>query len=1025
VTIHALTLALESAYPVGAGQVVGAKARFRRTTIGVLILQMWLVGQALALDPQASGYLRKDFTVEEGLPDNEVNAITQTRNGFLWVGTDGGLARFDGQHFSQIRLRTGKRKEIPVSFLVTAPDGALWVGTDSGLAHIPSEALDHFDRSLVTMYHPGAGPSDRIACLLIRDGVLWVGTAHGLYRFDRDHFVPIIPDEPISTMDQTSDGHLLIIAEHGFVEWDGARIIRYPELPKMLGVQSDGIFQVHEDRNRVRWFCTSSGVARLVSGSFQRLAPYGNAGKRAAFRIYEDPQGNLWTNKESGLFRVSDKRAEGLALGVHARYMYSDMNGTLWVATGSEGLLRFTDRTFQMYTTADGLPASNIPMAALAAHDGTLWVGSNCGGLSRFDGKRFKTYSEKDGLVNSCVWSLAEDANHDLWIGTWGGGLLRFRKGRFTQYSTTRGLPSGVVLSLAAARDGSLWIATTAGLTHMQNEHFHNYTTADGLSSDRIITVVQDRGGGIWAATDTGVSHLVGDHFVPIRGAPEEGEVAYGPLKEDSFGNLYAFSLVNGISRIEDNRLVSVNDALQPSGMVESHDHDFWMSARDGIYRVAARDLRRAELDPDSPVDYTSFGPADGLSTRECTTGQPNIAITPDDKLWIGTLKGLAMLDLRRLVKRNRKPAIFMEEIEVGKTKRNPGRELILEPGKEHVELHFTAVDLASPENVRIQYRLDGVDAGWFDADSTRTAIYTNIPAGVHAFHIRASNGDGIWDREGTFYNVTQKPFLYQTTTFRLAAVTAAILLLVALYQVRLRQAAARLNTRLEERLAERERIARDLHDTLLQGFQGLILRFHDAMMMIPEPLPARQRMEGALDRADEVMAEGRDRVVNLHASFEKSGDLSQSLARVGDEIASGSEVTVRVTVEGRVQKLDPVALDEIYCIGREAMLNAFRHSKGRSIEVEVDYGPRALRLRVRDDGRGIDAKILQSGRPGHIGLAAMRERADRIGAQLDIISGPDAGTEIELSVPGSQAYRGLVDEPAWRRLWNAVLGEQ
>jgi signal transduction histidine kinase/ligand-binding sensor domain-containing protein len=1001
------------------------KGRFRRTTIGVLILQMWLVGQALALDPQARSYLRTDFTVEEGLPDNEVNAITQTRNGFLWVGTDGGLARFDGKHFTQIRLRAGKSKEIPVSFLLTAEDGTLWVGTDSGLAQIPSAALDHFDRSLVTMYHPGVGPSGRIACLLIRDGTLWVGTSRGLYRFEHGHFVTVIPDEPISTMDQTSDGHLLIITERGFVEWDGARILRYPDLPRQLGVTSDGIFQVHEDRNRVRWFCTSSGIARLVNGSFQRLAPYGNFNGSAAFRIYEDPQGNLWTNRGSGLFRASDKGMEGLALGVHARYMYSDTNGTLWVATSSEGLLRFTDRTFKMYTQADGLPDSNIPMAVLAAHDGTLWVGSNCGGLSRFDGKRFKTYSEKDGLLNSCVWSLAEDANHDLWIGTWGGGLFRFRDGRFTQYSKPQGLPSTVVLSLSAAQDGSLWIATTKGLSHMQNEHLHNYVKADGLSSDRIITVVQDRGGGIWAATDAGIDHLVGDHFVPIRGAPEEGEVPYGPLKEDSFGNLYAFSLVNGISRIEDNRLVSVNGALQPSGMVESHDHDFWFSDRDGIYRVAAGDLRRAELDPDSPVDYTSYGPADGLNTRECTTGQPNIAITPDDKLWVGTLKGLAMLDLRRQVKRNKKPAIFMEEIEVGKTKKNPGRELILEPGKDHVELHFTAVDLASPENVRIQYRLEGVDAAWFDADSTRTATYTDIPAGVHAFHIRASNGDGVWDREGIVYNVTQKPFFYQTTTFRLAAVTAAVLLLVALYQFRLRQTAARLNARLEERLAERERIARDLHDTLLQGFQGLILRFHDAMMMIPEHLPARQRMDIALDRADEVMAEGRDRVVNLHASFEKSGDLSQSLARVGDEISSGSEVTVCVTVEGRVQKLDPVALDEIYCIGREAMLNAFRHAKGRTIEVEIDYAPWALRLRVRDDGRGIDPKILQSGRSGHIGLAAMRERAERIGAQLDIVSGPDAGTEIELSVPGSQAYRGLVDEPAWRRLWNAVLGGQ
>ena len=188
----------------------------------------------------------------------------------------------------------------------------------------------------------------------------------------------------------------------------------------------------------------------------------------------------------SGLFRANGNRLETVALGVHPTYMYTDVNGDLWVATGSEGLLRFKDRTFQMYTTADGLPGSNIAMTVLSAHDGALWVGSNCGGLSRFDGKRFKVYGEKNGLANTCVWSLAEDANHDLWIGTWGGGLHRFRDGHFTQYSTAQGLPSSVVLSIVAARDGSLWIATTEGLSHMQNDHFRNYTMADGLSSDRI-----------------------------------------------------------------------------------------------------------------------------------------------------------------------------------------------------------------------------------------------------------------------------------------------------------------------------------------------------------------------------------------------------------------------------------------------------------------------------------------------------------------------------------------------------------
>jgi signal transduction histidine kinase len=206
-----------------------------------------------------------------------------------------------------------------------------------------------------------------------------------------------------------------------------------------------------------------------------------------------------------------------------------------------------------------------------------------------------------------------------------------------------------------------------------------------------------------------------------------------------------------------------------------------------------------------------------------------------------------------------------------------------------------------------------------------------------------------------------------------------------------------------------------------LQGFQGLILRFHEAMMSIPEREHARQMMESALDRADEVMAEGRDRVINLHACLDKGGDLAQSLAQAGEEIAHGSEIKISVIAQGQAQTLDPMALDEIYCIGREAMVNALRHSKGRSVEVEVDYAAYEVRLRIRDDGQGIDPEILQSGRAGHIGLAVMRERAERIGGQLDIISGPRAGTEIELKVPASKAYRGILAESFWRRLWKTT----
>jgi ligand-binding sensor domain-containing protein len=324
---------------------------------------------------------------------------------------------------------------------------------------------------------------------------------------------------------------------------------------------------------------------------------------RAAYRIYQDPQGTVWSTTFKGIFRATADRLEQVVGDSRVTAMYSDMDGDLWIGTANSGLIRLKDRTIRMYTASDGLPGE-VVMSVLMSHDGTLWAGSNCGGLSRFDGQHFKTYNEKDGLSNSCVWSLAEDSKQNLWVGTWGGGLYRFRDGHFTNYSQQ--LPSDAVLSIAAARDGSLWIATTEGLSHMVEGRFRNYTTADGLSSDRVTSVFQDRGGGIWAGTASGVDHLVGQRFVPIQPGPETGNVPYGPLREDSTGKLYALSLANGISRIDGGRLIHLSNAIEASGMVESDDRDLWFSGRNGVFRVATGELKRQESDHDSPLDVTT-----------------------------------------------------------------------------------------------------------------------------------------------------------------------------------------------------------------------------------------------------------------------------------------------------------------------------------------------------------------------------------------------------------------------------------
>jgi signal transduction histidine kinase len=332
------------------------------------------------------------------------------------------------------------------------------------------------------------------------------------------------------------------------------------------------------------------------------------------------------------------------------------------------------------------------------------------------------------------------------------------------------------------------------------------------------------------------------------------------------------------------------------------------------------------------------------------------------------------------------------------------------------VEIGYTALSLAVPEGIRFRYRLDGYDARWHDAGAMREAIYTGLGHGRYRFHVLAANSDGVWNEEGAALTFEIPPMFYETRTFLALCIAAALGSLWLLYRSRMQRAAARLRLRLEERHAERERIARELHDTLLQGFQGLVLRFQAAAERVPSHEPARRMMEQTLDRADDVLAEGRDRIKDLRAAM-PAPELSQALSAVARELAEG-DTAFLVLKDGVPRPLDAAARDEVYWIGREALANAFRHARARQIEVHVVYGSRALRLGVRDDGCGIDAAfVTPDGRPGHWGLRGMHERAARIGATLEVQSAAGAGTEVKVAVPAASIYRDAPRLGRWLRV--------
>lgn len=894
------------------------------------------------------------------------------------------------------------------------PDGDLWVGTNVGLRRISSNTLNQLSSS-PTVYHTGSGLSDAVAALQFApSGALWIGTRKGLFRLDHGTVSTVIPDLSIFRIERASSGHLLIVTERGFVEWDGASLVEHPDLPRQLGVAADKIYYVFEDHTGARWFCTGAGLARQVGSSIQWFPPYDPHASHEAFRAFEDPQGNVWVALATGLFRATASALEPIALDITVRALSADRDGNLWVGTNGQGLIRFKDRLVRMFTSADGLP-NNLTMAALVASNGKLWVGNNCGGLSWFDGNRFQTYSEKDGLKNSCVLSLAEDLNKDLWVGTFNGGLFRLHDGHFTGFSKPEGLLSDVISGLFPASDGSLWVCTDKGVTHLREGHTRNYTMADGLSGRLAMNGFQDHLGNIWVGTNHGINRLDSklDRFVSLPGEPD---VAFQLLGQDESGHLYTNAGPKGIFRIEGDRLLSVGaELLEVHGMLR-FGPDAWFVG-ESLSRTSADYLPHWKHEPDVHDNFSQFDSADGLTSRQFSDFHPNVAMTPDGKLWVPTALGLAMLDTPKLPRSDRKPSLYIEQVTVGRTVQSPGSNLVVPAGARHVELRFDAIELRSPEKIHFQYRMDGVDREWLEGNAASTAVYTGFAIGTHQFHVRACNRDGVWDRAGIVYDITQLPFFYETNVFRFTMAAGVLLLIAGLYRLRLRQMAVQMNAELNARVEERTRMARELHDTLLQTIQvsKMVAEHTLAGYRDDQEDPrtgALQKLSGWLTQA---LQEARASLQSLRLSVSETNNLAEALRAAAAEYGADHPIQFSFSVKGTVKEMHPIVRDDIYHVGYEAIRNACKHSGGSHIEVQLEYTNNLL-LRVCDDGRGIDAVTAAEGKPGHFGLKGMYERSARIGGKLILSSSPGSGTMIELTVPGRVIFSDA--RPFWRTLF-------
>ncbi|WP_170976662.1 sensor histidine kinase [Massilia sp. HP4] len=978
---------------------------------------LFVAAGAQAMTPDRLDHRR--WLASDGGP-GQVGAIVQAADGYLWLGTNDSLVRFDGMRF---RPHSPDARGAPliVSSLLAQGD-ALWVGLRSG-----GVAQVRAGMPLVREAAPGAPAGVVFGLAQDRRQALWAAADDGLARRADGAWRRVGPGDGFG-----DGGARAVFVDRDGVLWAAGErrlyYLRHGERRFLdAGLAVDGVGQIAQAPDGAIWLTErhSGKVHRVVLGG-QGVARDTARLDAPATGLVFDAAGELWLGtRGNGLLRVA--RPDGLAAlagaasltarqGLSSDFvwkLHADREGNLWVGTNT-GLDRFRPRLL----APAPFPAGALNVALAAADDGSLWAGPGSGAALRLHAGRARALAmpapvnsamrDADGGIwmagPAGIWrsrgeqlaffaglppgagaqapvrAMARDLEGGLWVSIDKSGLFRHAAGRWERMAAGSARDSQrMPVSALAASDGWLWFGYRDGLLEARRGGAtRRWTQADGLEVGHV-TALAHHAGRTWIGGQHGLAYL------------EAGRLRRLALPDDGvFDNIYAIVAVP-----------------RPSGP----DADLWLHTRAGIFQLGAAELRRALASPGHRVGYRSFDALGGLANDpHQVLPLPTAVRGGDGRLWFSTSGGVVSLDPARLPPPEPGPVAEIETVSVDGARVSLAAPLSLRPETQRIAIDYTAPSLAAPERLGFRYRLDGFDNEWIDAGRARQAIYTGLAPGAYRFRVIALNKDGVAGaREAGFAFRVEQAF-YRHPLF-LSGV--GLLLLAALwlsYRATARRAAERVRDRLQERHRERERIARELHDTLLQGVQGLVLRFQAAADMLPADAPARAHMEQALLRADGVLVEGRDRVRELRGGPHDTRELHEALAAAGEELASQWDCGFAFATSGSARRLQPVILDEVYRIGLEALRNAFAHARAAQVRVDLAYRRAAFVLTVSDDGCGIDpAWLNECGRPDHWGLRGMRERAERIGARLEI-GGADragaGGTRVVLTLPGRMAYR-------------------
>ncbi len=967
---------------------------------------------AFSLDPHKglTQYSRKVWTQEQGLPQDTIRAIGQTTDGYLWLGTDEGLARFDGYDFTVFDKDQSKLPSNSITALQSGPDGSLWIGTYSGLTRYLNGQFQNYTTK-------DGLPDDTVAQICVdHTGMVWLVSGVDLVTFDGKKFTVFkagkdLPLHTVRTVYEDRHKELWVGGYGGVVKRSGSGFIPVVESKMMEG---DAVTRLAEDEHGNLWIGGSSGMlVRYADGRMRLFDTRDGLPDLFIRAMWLDRDGNLWAGTSNGLARLENGRfvtlvgSEGHYLD-QVRSLFEDREGNLWVGD-DDGLSRLRDDVFSVYTTTEGLPSED-PTAVFQDHSGRIWVGFHDSGLVLFSGTiqgaGYRQYTRRDGLPSNEIFSIRETREGDLLVGTREGlarGVATATGEHFTTFRPPDPLGRESVYDTLEDSSGQLWLGLPQGLAQLADGKLHIVLPSSPLLSTAFIALLEARDGSLWAGTfGRGLWRVKGDQkrqFTTVDGLSDDDIRA---LREDRDGTIWIATFGGGLNAYRDGKFTSftAKDGLLSDNIsgVADDGESLWLSTTRGVSRISKKQLRAFAERKISTLQPINYGLEDGLRSAQCAPGYPipgGVRRGSDGRLWFPTSRGLAVIDPKGRRYPPVAPTIHLVEATADGQTVDFQRPARLGPGTERVQFRYTAVYLSAPERVQYWRKLEGLDPDWVRVGTRRVSDFNSLKHGSYQFMVRAEVPGGLAAERTYAFEVL--PAFYETMWFRMLCVLAVIAVGWAIYHLRLRQERYRFAVVLEERA----RLAREIHDTLAQAFVGIASQLDALAMLMPQDnSKARQFLDVARKMARHSLTEARRSVMDLRAAVLEGRDLAAALNSGAQMWTAGSGVEVEVDISGDSKVLPHEMEQHLLRIAQEAVTNVLKHADASRICVKLHMEARKLYLRVADNGKGFEQQDVFSLQGGHFGLQGMRERAERLGGELHLASHPGEGTQVEVTVP-------------------------